>query len=626
MIQTSSWSPSRRAITIALVAAIAAAVPFRARPGALVFPTVGGQVSEWPTADGAQGAHFSPLTDITRASVHALEIAWTYRTGDVSDGSDGQAGTAFEATPIMVDGVLYLSTPSSRVIALRAETGQELWTFDPGLDRTDRNQKMVTSRGVSAWLDPSRSEGEPCRRRIFLAAFDARLFALDGRRGTPCADFGREGHVDLRAGVERIEGRREDYKETAPPTVVGDVVVVGSAILDGLHADAPSGVVRAFDARTGALRWSWEPLVGVGGRRAGRRFRPRGGRQRLGHPHRRRGARPRLRAHGQREPRPLGRAAAGRQPLRQLPGRAAGLHRRARLALPDGAPRPLGLRPGRAGRAHHRDAAEDARSPPWRRGRRWATSSSSIARRESHSSPSSSAPCPRATCPERRPRPRSPSPCSRGRSSRSGCVRRTPGASPPIDRVACRRKIEGLRSDGIFTPPSLRGSIVYPGFIGGMEWGGVAFDPRSGLLVTNTNRVATVATLIPARRGGDAGRGRRHQGGGDPADPRALRRPARDPRVAPGPPVQSSAVGGAPRRGHPHRRGPLGGAPGHPARRLGRALSPPMGIGQPGRAGDHRRARLHRRHHGPTHPGVRPRDRRTWCGSARCPRPRKPHR
>ena len=146
---------SRAHVLVALaVTAAVVAVPYRAGP-AVPRPAVGeARVAEWPTADGTHGAHHSPLTDITVHNVASLEVAWTYRTGDVSDGQAALAGTAFEATPIVVDGTLYVSTPLSRVIALDAETGRERWVFDPGLDRSPRKHGMTTSRGVATW--PSR--------------------------------------------------------------------------------------------------------------------------------------------------------------------------------------------------------------------------------------------------------------------------------------------------------------------------------------------------------------------------------------------------------------------------------------------------------------------------------------
>ena len=201
---------------------------------------------------------------ISAANVDQLEVAWTYRTGDVSVNEDGRAGTAFEATPVLHGRTLYFTTPYTRVIALDAATGEERWTFDPGIDRTDRHHKMVTSRGVTVWTDKTVAGGARCAVRVFAASYDARLFALDGGTGRPCAGFGAGGVINLRAGIARIEGREHTYWAAPPPTVIGDHVVMGSTILDNHNADAPSGVVRAFDARTGALRWTWDPLPGVG--------------------------------------------------------------------------------------------------------------------------------------------------------------------------------------------------------------------------------------------------------------------------------------------------------------------------------------------------------------------------
>ena len=205
------------------------------------------------------------MHDITLANVNTLEVAWTYRTGDVSDGKNGLVGTAFEATPLMVDATLFIPTPYSRVIALDAETGEELWTFDAGLDKTDPSHIMAATRGISTWLDERTRPSERCHRRIFLAAYDAYLIALDAKTGTVCRDFGNDGRIDLGEGVAFLVGNRHLYKQSAPPAVIGDLVIVGSKIIDSQVVASPSGVVRAFDARSGQLRWRWEPLSGVSG-------------------------------------------------------------------------------------------------------------------------------------------------------------------------------------------------------------------------------------------------------------------------------------------------------------------------------------------------------------------------
>jgi quinoprotein glucose dehydrogenase len=141
-----------------------------------------GRSDEWPSyGNDPGGTRYSPLTQIDRANVTRLRVAWTYRTGEVG-GAPPYGHIAFEATPVMVDGTLFLSTPYNRVIALDPETGAERWTWDPKVDRV-RRLAIVTSRGVSTWLDPGAAAASPCRRRIFVATVDARLIALDAAGG-----------------------------------------------------------------------------------------------------------------------------------------------------------------------------------------------------------------------------------------------------------------------------------------------------------------------------------------------------------------------------------------------------------------------------------------------------------
>ena len=188
--------------------------------GRHVAPPASAAAVEWPAYGGEpDGAHFTPLADITRDNVRGLRVAWTYRTGDVSDGTGGRPGTNFEATPIMVDGTLFTPTPFGRVVALDAETGAERWAYDPRADRGVATHDAMVSRGVSTWLDAAREAGARCRRRIFVATFDARLVALDARTGFPCTDFGTGGQVDLHDGVANVGIDRTDYHESSAPAV-----------------------------------------------------------------------------------------------------------------------------------------------------------------------------------------------------------------------------------------------------------------------------------------------------------------------------------------------------------------------------------------------------------------------
>src|SRR5205085_4754395 len=206
-------------------------------------PRTESEGSDWPAYghdDG--GSRYSPLHQINRENVKNLRAVWTYRTGDVADGSRTAETSQFEATPIMVDGTLYLSTPFNRVIALDPATGRERWTFDPKLDLSVPYGDGLTSRGVSTWLDRTRAAGEPCRRRIFVATNDGRLIALDSVTGRTCTDFGKDGQIELTRGVGPF--RPGEYYFTSPPAIAGELVVVGSSVEDAVRVDAPSRVVR----------------------------------------------------------------------------------------------------------------------------------------------------------------------------------------------------------------------------------------------------------------------------------------------------------------------------------------------------------------------------------------------
>ena len=221
---------------------------------AIVFaaPLSGQSVGEW-TAYGhdALGSRFSPLTQITRENVAQLKPAWTYRTGEAD--VETRKPAKFEATPLMVDGTLFLSTPFGRVIALDPETGKERWTFDARVDRQG-GWGDFANRGVSTWFDSRAARGAPCRRRIYLGTVDARIIALDAVTGKLCTGFGRLGTVSLRRGLRNAPFEAEEYALTSPPAVINGTIVTGSAVADNNRTNAASGEVRAYDARTGSLR------------------------------------------------------------------------------------------------------------------------------------------------------------------------------------------------------------------------------------------------------------------------------------------------------------------------------------------------------------------------------------
>jgi quinoprotein glucose dehydrogenase len=249
---------SRAVRTILMLAVIIAAVA-----GLRNLPIGADAVQDAVTADWPAygrdpgGSRFSPLSQINHDNVGHLEVAWIYRTGDWShDQVDFNTTSAFEATPILVDGLLYVATPFNRVIALDPDNGQEKWVFDPKLDLTIGYANQLTCRGVSFWRDQNKPD-DPSAHRIFLATNDTRLIAISSDSGQVCADFGNAGTVDLAAGVGELRYRGE-YQVTSPPAIAGDTVIVGSAVGDNVRIDAPSGVVRGYDARSGELKWSWD--------------------------------------------------------------------------------------------------------------------------------------------------------------------------------------------------------------------------------------------------------------------------------------------------------------------------------------------------------------------------------
>ena len=441
-------------------------------------------------AAAQEPSQYSPIDQIDRTNAARLEVAWTYRTGEPVTPLPGRGQEpAFEATPIYVDGLLYIGTPYGKAIAIDPETGKEKWAFDAKIDRQG-DYGDFANRGVSAWLDPAAEEATPCRRRVFFASIDARLFALDAAKGAPCEGFGENGVIDLTKGLRRGPEYVGEYQQTSPPAVIGDLVIVGSAIADNNRTNAPSGEVRAFDARSGRLRWTWDPL-------------------------------------------PDAPEAGGANAWSRIVVDAE----RRLIFAPTGSASPDyygGLRPGAdrfansvvALRAetgevawhfqtvHHDLWDYDVASPPalftmTRDGRRIPgvavgskTGRLFLLHRESGEPlfPVEERPVPKSDAPGEKASPTQPFPTLPAPLVPQGLRAEDAWGVTEEDRRFCREQIAALRNEGIFTPPSLGGSLVIPGNIGGLHWGGVAHDPERGLLVAPTNRLAAVVTLVPREK------------------------------------------------------------------------------------------------------------------------------
>src|SRR3984957_18748977 len=447
----------------------------------------------WPSYGGdAGGSRYSSLTQIDKHNVSQLTIAWEIHTGDVSDGSGGRSKSEFEVTPIVAGGTMFVTTPFNRVLALDPETGKEKWNFDPKIDLRVHYSEGLVNRGVSYWPGSGEAQtGEaqtgPCTRRIFLATIDARLFALDALTGNPCSDFGAAGQIDLTQGISNIT-RPGEYEETSAPAIVDDLVIVGSSIADNDRVDIPNGGVRAFDARTGALRWRWDPLQGnlaptgagnvwstisVDAQR-GLVFLPTGS------------ASPDY--HGLKRPgdnkwansvvalsAKTGELVWGFQLVHHdlwdydtAAQPVLGTLRR------DGAEIPVVIQGNKTGDLFvlNRESGEpifgvQERAVP-----------------KSDAEGESASPT--------QPFPLAPPPLVSQQLSAEDAW----GINPE-ERDACRTQMKKLRSDGIFTPPSVQGIIAFPGNIGGMNWSSGAFDPQRQIFVTNINNLPMEVHLIP---------------------------------------------------------------------------------------------------------------------------------
>lgn len=460
-------------------------------------PDRSGPAAEWRAYGGDDGGlRFSPLAEITSANVGRLELAWSYRHGDVSDGGDGTTRTSFNATPIMVEGTLYFCTGKNRVIALDAETGRERWSFDPG----QKAQKLSgpyprVCRGVAYWeAAPADERASRCGRRILTGTIDSELIALDAATGVPCAGFGAGGRVSLREGIGDDVAPWE-YYPTSPPQAVHDVVVIGALVADNLRTDAPAGVVRAFDARTGALRWAWDPVPPG-------RAKPPGAGWRRGTPN--------------------VWSFLSADPARDL------------VFVPTGNPAPDLYGGERRGLDHYGSSVvalrastgelvwhfQTVRHDLWDYdvpaqptlldleldGRRvpavaQITKMGHLFLLDRASGaplyPVEERPVPQGGVPGETLAPTQPFPTHPAPLHPARLAPEDAWGFTPWDRAACEDLLRRHRNDGIFTPPTLEGSILFPSNAGGPNWGGVSVDPGRGRLYVNQMRTASIVQLIP---------------------------------------------------------------------------------------------------------------------------------
>jgi quinoprotein glucose dehydrogenase len=463
-----------------------------------------GGAGDWPYyGRDPEGTRYTSLDQINRKNVGYLKVAWEYHTGDFSDGSDGRPETTFQATPILVNDMLYLATVYGRVIALNPETGAEIWEYDPGVDATVERGEFA-NRGVAYWRSAAAGmAGNICERRIFVATVDARLIALDAVSGTPCADFGRAGQVDLsrEANLGEYQVDAREYGVTSPPVTIGGLVIVGSAIGDNRIATSERGIVRAFDARTGKLRWLWDPI-------------PR-------HP-----TDPAFSTWANGSAKHTGAANVWAQISVDAD--------RNLVFVPTSSPSPDyygGERPGSNSYAdsvvalrgttgelvwhfqivHHNIWDYDLPAQP----------SLITIRRDGQNIPAlaqptkmgflyllnretglpifpvEERPVPQSDIPGEQSSPTQPFPTTPRPLAPTTLSGDDAWGLTPWDQRQCRKLLERYRNNGIFTPSSLEGTIQYPGVIGGTNWGSAAFEPERGWVILNMSRLPSVTGLIP---------------------------------------------------------------------------------------------------------------------------------
>jgi quinoprotein glucose dehydrogenase len=457
------------------------------------------QADEWSAyGRDAGGSRYSPLAQINRDNVNQLKVAWEFHTGALQVKGQSAHKSAFEATPLLVDGTLYLSTPFSRVIALDPTTGKERWSYEPKIN-LQQSYSEVTSRGVSTWVDAKLKSDAPNRRRIFIATLDARLIALDARTGEVCKEFGQDGQIDLTKDVRYTRGG--DYQVTSPPAIIGDLIVVGSSMGDNRGVELERGVVRAYNARTGKLHWSWDPIPTS-------------------------------------EKDPAYKTWKGEGAIRTGAANAWSVisadPERDLVFVPTSSPSPdfyggerlgdnryansvVALRAS-TGKVvwqyqvvHHDLWDYDVAAQPMlinlKRDRRnipavvVATKMGHIfiLHRETGKPlfPVEERPVPKSTIPGEEISPTQPFPVLPRPIAPSKLTPDMAWGLTPADKDWCRERIKSLRSEGIFTPPSFEGTIMFPGNGGGVNWGGMAFDAQRNLMIAATNRLPFAVKLIP---------------------------------------------------------------------------------------------------------------------------------
>lgn len=444
--------------------------------------------SAWEYWGGdAGGTRFSPLSQITPGNVTRLVEAWRFHTGDLIARPPAlMRRSKFEATPLLVEDSLIFCTPFNEVVALNPATGRARWRYDPGIPADFRPGNRWVCRGVTHWRDPQAAANAACASRIVMGTNDARVIALDAKTGAPCAGFGEQDEVKLDPGMPLDYAG--EFQVTSPPIVARDTIVVGSSFADNRRVDAPRGIVRAFDARTGEARWTWDPLIrdGIEAGHAnvwapmsvdaerGLVFLPTSSPS----PDFYGGKRPGDNAHANS-------VVALRIETGERVWAFQTVHHDvwdydvpaqptlARIDTGSGS-RDVVIQATKMGFVFVLD--RDTGQPVW---------------------PVEERSVPQGGAPGESLSPTQPFPTHVPPLLPQRLDVDKPFGLTVWDRNACGEQLKSGRYDGLFTPPSTQGTLLFPMTGGGVNWGGVAYDPGRQIMIANTSRAVHRVTLIP---------------------------------------------------------------------------------------------------------------------------------
>ncbi len=457
------------------------------------------QASPWNHYGGTEkGAQYSNLEQLNLDTVKNLKVAWMARTGELGEGS--ARGYSFQATPILVNETLYLSTGSGIIIALDPSSGEERWRHQPALDRSKPTSE-TGNRGVSSWLDPNRTETEACQHRIITGTLSGQLVAVDGRNGKPCLDFGDGGALDLSHNVGVRSETHHEYGVTSPPVIVGDTLVVGSSIGDNRGVELERGIVRGLDVRSGALRWSFDPIPKQAERAkaldwkvdealktgAGNAWAPLAADSELGLVYVPTGSASPDFFGGEREGDNL-----YTNSLVALDVNSGEVRWHQQLVHHDVWDFDLPAQPTLVELEHNGESIPAViqatkmgllftfnrltGEPIFDIEERPVPQGGVFGEHLSKTQPFPSAPPPLM--------------------NHEPITKKDAWGMAIFDRINCAKQFEKLHSQGIYTPPSLQGTLMSPAYMGGINWGGVAFDPNKQIAIVRVTEIAGVVQLI----------------------------------------------------------------------------------------------------------------------------------